>query len=269
MELIDVGANLGHASFRHDLDAVLERAAAAGVVQLVVTGTGAAESQEACELARVHRGRLFATAGMHPHLASQWDAATGELFATLAGQPEVVALGECGLDFNRDYSPRPQQEYAFEAQLDLAAALAMPVFLHQRDAHGRFMAILERYLARLPRAVVHCFTGTAEELEAYRDHDLYVGITGWICDERRGSHLCELAGRIPENRLLLETDSPYLLPRTLQPKPKTRRNEPMHLAEVLRVVAECRDVPVQALAAATTANARRFFALPQAPTRAP
>ncbi len=264
MELIDVGANLGHESFCHDFATVLERAAAAGVAQLVLTGTSAAESRRAYELASRHGGRLFATAGLHPHLASEWDAATGDLFATLAVQPEVVALGECGLDFNRNFSPRPQQEYAFEAQLELAVALGMPVFLHQRDAHERFMAILERYLPRLPRAVVHCFTGTAEELAAYRDHDLYVGITGWICDERRGLHLRELVGRIPAQRLLLETDSPYLLPRNLRPKPKTRRNEPMYLAEVLRLVAVCLGQPQETVAAVTTANARRFFGLPQA-----
>ena len=180
----------------------------------------------------------------------------------LAVHSEVVAIGETGLDFNRDFSPRPQQELAFEAQLALAAELNMPVFMHERDAHVRFVQILRAYRDRLPRAVIHCFTGSETELRNYLDLDLHVGVTGWICDERRGEHLRNLVSSIPANRLMLETDAPYLLPRDLSPKPKSRRNEPGYLPHILATVARCRDEHPEDLAASSTATARAFFDLP-------
>ncbi len=265
MQLIDIGANLSHESFRHDLDAVIERAHAAGVAQIIVTGASEVESVAAREVASGYPGVLFATAGVHPHLARQWCKQTGETIRALAATTEVVALGETGLDFNRDFSPREQQSSAFEAQLELAAELGLPVFMHERDAHGRFVEILKPLRQRIGQAVLHCFTGTAEELDAYLDLGLHVGITGWICDERRGLHLRELAARIPLERLMLETDSPYLMPRDLRPKPKTRRNEPMHLRHILETVAACRNMAPELLAEATTETARRFFNLPPAP----
>jgi TatD DNase family protein len=142
----------------------------------------------------------------------------------------------------------------------------MPLFVHARDAHPRLVEILAAYRTDLNRVVVHCFTGTAAELEAYLAHDLYLGITGWICDERRGQHLRELVQRIPENRLMIETDAPYLLPRDLRPKPKTRRNEPCHLPHILRTVADCRGVDPETLGRVTTENARRFFAIDEPAT---
>lgn len=261
VELVDIGANLGHDSFRHDLDAVLARAREAHVVQMVVTGASESESRKAHDIAAAHPGVLFSTAGVHPHLAREWTDATAALIRDLARSPVVVAVGEAGLDFNRDFSPRPIQERVFAAQLELAADLELPVFMHERDAHDRFVAILGEHRARLGPAVIHCFTGDQAELERYLEMDLHVGITGWICDERRGTHLRELVARIPEERLMLETDSPYLLPRDLAPRPKSRRNEPMYLAHILETVAACRGVSAPALADATTRTARRFFGI--------
>jgi TatD DNase family protein len=149
----------------------------------------------------------------------------------------------------------------FAAQLALAGDLGMPVFLHERDAHERFVAIVNEHRERLGRAVIHCFTGSAEELDSYLELDLHVGITGWICDERRGLHLRELIPRIPMERLMLETDSPYLLPRDLNPRPKSRRNEPAHLTHVLNTVAGCYGLAPEEVARASTATAREFFAL--------
>ncbi len=263
--LIDIGANLTHDSFDADRDAVLARAAAAGVVQLVVTGASADGSREALALAERHPGRLFATCGMHPHHASDYDDATHALFDELAGREAVVAIGECGLDYFRDFSPRKVQRDVFRRQLDLASAHGLPVFLHQRDAHDDFLRILEPYAGRLVRGVAHCFTGEDHMLEEYLRLDLYIGITGWICDERRGAHLLEIVGDIPPERLMLETDAPYLMPRTLEPKPKSRRNEPCYLPEILRVVAAACGRSEHDVAAATTANARRFFELPEPP----
>jgi TatD DNase family protein len=265
MELIDIGANLGHESFRHDLDGVLARAVAAGVVQLVVTGASEQGSVDALELARRHPDRLFATAGVHPHHAADFTSHTESVLADLHRLPEVRAVGECGLDYYRDFSPRPAQRRAFERQLELAVACGKPLFLHQRDAHADFMAIMRDFAGRTGPAVVHCFTGTREELHDYLDAGWYIGITGWLCDERRGRHLRGFVREIPADRLMVETDAPYLLPRTLRPMPSHRRNEPMYLPHIVQELARDRGEEVAVTAAASTATARAFFNLPPAP----
>lgn len=262
MPLVDIGVNLTHAAFDADRQQVIDRALAAGVYSMILTGTTVETSQAAQRLASHYPGTLYATAGVHPHDVQHCDSETIQHLRALTAYPEVVAIGECGLDFNRDYSPRPDQEHWFEAQLQLAAELKLPLFLHQRDAHQRFMEILQPYRAQLSSVVVHCFTGTAEELKDYLDWDLHIGITGWICDERRGLHLQELVPQIPLNRLMLETDAPYLTPRTLRPKPKGGRNEPAFLPQVLQTVAEAMAQPAAEVAQATTATAHQFFRLP-------
>ena len=265
MQLIDIGVNLTNASFKDQQAAVVERAVAAGVVQMLLTGTSLAGSEEAvglCERLDEPGQHLFSTAGVHPHDASSWNVDSGRQLQQLLQHPRVKAVGECGLDFNRDFSPRPLQEKALEAQLALAVQLQMPVFLHERDASARLLAILKDYRDHLPAAVVHCFTGEREALFAYLDMDLHIGITGWICDERRGTHLHPLMSSIPGTRLMLESDAPYLLPRSLRPKPKSGRNEPAFLPEVLREVALHRGESLEQTAAQTTACARAFFDLP-------
>jgi TatD DNase family protein len=257
VRLVDIGANLTHASFREDLDAVLDRARRAGVGTIIVTGTSVEESRRAAELAAAHD--LYATAGVHPHHARECDAGTIPALRAIAALPKVVALGECGLDYNRNYSPHPDQEKWFVAQLELAAEIGKPLFLHSRDAHPRFAEILRHH--RVGKAVAHCFTGDAAELHAYLELGLYVGITGWICDERRGRHLVDLVKVIPQDRLLLETDAPYLAPRDLHPQPKARRNEPAFLPHIARAVARARGESAEALAEASARNARILFGL--------
>ncbi|MEE7561134.1 hydrolase TatD, partial [Xanthomonas sp. Kuri4-2] len=267
MQLIDIGANLTHDSFDRDRDAVLQRAQAAGAVQMVVTGASREHSPLALRLAQAHPGTLFATAGVHPHHALEYTDECDAEMRALHAHPEVVAVGECGLDYFRDFAPRPAQRKAFARQLQLAGDLAAagtrkPLFLHQRDAHADFLDVMKDFDGRHGPAVVHCFTGTREELFDYLDRDWYIGITGWLCDERRGAHLRELVRHIPAERLMIETDAPYLLPRTLRPMPKDRRNEPAFLAHIAEEVARDRGEAVAAVAARTTANARRFFGLP-------
>lgn len=265
MQLIDIGVNLTHPSLARDARAVVERAYAAGVVQMILTGTDLADSQLAATLAHQLDSsghRLFSTAGVHPHHASDWNSSIAADVRELLRQPGIRAVGECGLDFNRDFSPRAQQEKALEDQLELAVELHLPVFLHERDASERLLAILRTYRDRLPAAVLHCFTGDKAALYRYLDLDLHIGITGWICDERRGTHLHALVRQIPEGRLMLESDAPYLLPRTLRPKPRSGHNEPAFLPAVLQEVAAHRGETVEALASHTTACARAFFALP-------
>jgi len=261
MELIDIGANLTHESFRPDFDAVLERARECGVSAMVVTGASAAGSRAARELARSHPGVLHATAGVHPHHAHEYDEATDALLRELQASAQVKAVGETGLDYHRNYSPREAQLAAFRRQLAIAVDTGKPLFLHQRDAHADFLACMDAVADRISRAVVHCFTGTGAELDDYLARGWYIGITGWICDERRGLHLRDLVPRIPADRLLIETDAPYLLPRDLEPRPSHRRNEPMYLAHVCAAVASARGESAQELAALTSANARAFFDL--------
>ncbi|HLY10077.1 MAG TPA: TatD family hydrolase [Planctomycetota bacterium] len=258
-ELIDIGINLAHKSYHSDRAAVIRRAQEAGVGRLGITGTSVASTRNAIDLARAHPGLMFATAGIHPHEASTASAAALAELAGLARAPEVKSMGECGLDFDRDFSPRPAQEAAFEAQLEMAASNGLPVFLHERAAHERFLAIVSRFRPRLSRAVVHCFTGTAAELEAYLALDLHIGITGWICDERRGKGLRTLVGRIPADRLMIETDGPYLTPPAA--KAPGRRNEPAFLTYVLEEVARSAGRPATQVAGETTRTATHFFGL--------
>ncbi|HTQ36710.1 MAG TPA: TatD family hydrolase [Steroidobacteraceae bacterium] len=259
MELIDIGVNLTHESFAHDLPDVLHRAAQAGVHRMIVTGTSIAATEAALALHATYPDRLYATAGLHPHHASDYDAATRDALRELAARPGVVAIGECGLDFYRNLSPREAQLRAFAGQLELAVELRLPVFLHQRDAHADFMAVLRDYRPRLRDGVAHCFTGQRNELEDCLAMDLAIGITGWICDERRGQHLLPLMPLIPAERLMLETDAPYLLPRSLRPAPATRRNEPAFLVEVAMTVARARGETPAHLSKATADTAARFF----------
>ncbi|MCC2657374.1 MAG: YchF/TatD family exonuclease [Panacagrimonas sp.] len=262
--MIDIGANLAHDSFDGDREAVLQRAWDAGVEAIVVTGSCAASSRRALEIARAHPGRLHATAGLHPHHAADWSPAHAALFRELAQDPALVSLGECGLDYFRDLSPRPVQRAAFEAQLELAVELRRPLFLHQRDAHADFLAILRDHRSRLGAVCVHCFTDTHAAAEDYLALDCHIGITGWICDERRGRHLLQIVPQIPADRLLLETDAPYLLPRTVpkaqQPR-DGRRNEPAYLPFVVRAVAAARVESVDTVARNSADAARAFFGI--------
>lgn len=263
MTLIDIGANLAHDSFDDDRLETLERAYSTHVNQIVITGSDAASSRKALSLAEQAPGRLFSTAGLHPHHAKDWDDDMAQLMRDHADRPSCRALGEAGLDYFRNFSEPAAQQRVLAQQLALACETRMPIFLHQRDAHADFLPILREYLPDLPAAVVHCFTGSDDELDAYLALDLYIGITGWICDERRGTHLRDIVGRIPDNRLMIETDSPYLTPRTIRPKPKTRRNEPANLPWVADSVAAARGQTPVDVARLTTANARRFFDLPE------
>jgi TatD DNase family protein len=260
MQLFDIGANLTHPAFHADLDEVVARAWEAGVETVVVTGTSIPESTTALALVKT-RESLYCTAGVHPHNARECDETTIPALRVLAQQPRVVAIGECGLDFNRNYSPHPDQEKWFAAQVDLACEIRKPLFLHSRDAEEAFVRVMRQFKS-LPPAVAHCFTGEKAELHAYLDLGLYIGITGWICDERRGRHLLELVKEIPADRLMLETDSPYLTPRDLHPQPKARRNEPAHLPHILRTVARALGKPAERVAEETTRNAKNFFGLP-------
>jgi len=259
VELADIGLNLMHRRFDPDRSAVLERAKAAGVTRMVLTGTCLSSSQATAAYALEYPGQLYSTAGIHPHDTERAQKSDLQALRHLAAQSQVVAIGECGLDFNRDFSPRPVQEAWFEAQVALASELQKPLFLHEREAQPRLLEILAGFQGALPACVVHCFTGSASELALYLAQDFYIGITGWICDERRGLHLQEIVSQIPLNRLMLETDAPFLTPRDLRPKPKNGRNEPAFLPHILSTVARCYGLPEETVAAASFETTRQFF----------
>ena len=262
--MIDIGANLAHESFAQDLEAVLARAAAAGLEHIVLTGSDAESNTRALQLARAQPSMLSATAGLHPHHAQAWSEALAAQIRGNVRATECRAIGECGLDYFRDLSPRPDQQAAFRAQLAIAVETGLPVFLHQRDAHEDFLGILPQHRPHLTAACVHCFTEGPAELEDYLALDCHIGMTGWICDERRGTAAAEAAPLIPAERLMIETDAPYLLPRNLPravAKSAGRRNEPAYLPWVRDKLAELRGEDPEALGAATAATARAFFGL--------
>ena len=260
--LIDIGVNLTHESFDRDRAEVLRQARAAGVRRMIVTGTSVTESVRALELAEAYPGQLYSTAGVHPHNASRFDAHSGDALTNLLAQEQVVAVGECGLDFYRDFSPRDAQRRTFREQLEIAADVQLPVFLHQRDAHDELVELLRPVRSRVCGGVAHCFTGTAQMARDYLDMDLYIGITGWLCDERRGADLRDAVRHLPLDRVMIETDAPYLLPRDLPQKPRGRRNEPRFLPHVLRRLAAAMGRSVEEVGNAVRRNAENVFGLP-------
>lgn len=265
--MIDIGVNLSNSRFAKDIDETLQRAKQAGVTKLVLTGTSVDESRAVVALCKDYcetfPGMLYATAGIHPHDAKTLDSQSIDILRELAARPEVVAIGEMGLDFNRNFSTPGEQEKAFEAQLELAAELQLPVFLHERDAADRQLQILKVYRDHLVDAVAHCFTGSKQALFGYLDLNMHIGITGWICDKKRGEALQQLASNIPLERLMVETDAPYLLPKNMPEPPQGKRNEPGFLPWVIKGVAQYREESCETLAKATSANATKFFRLEQ------
>lgn len=263
--LIDIGVNLTNKRFNDDIDDVLARATEQNVKQILITGTSIEESEAAISLCeRFSHNGLFSTAGIHPHDADNAPTDFVERLRSLTSHQCVKAVGECGLDYNRNFSTQENQERVFEAQLALATEVKLPVFLHQRDAFARWQQILNPYLKNLAGGVSHCFTGNLEELKACLDMGLYIGITGWVCDERRGKELFDIIKYIPLDRLMIETDAPYLTPRTIRPKPKSSRNEPSYLPFVLTQVAKAAGKSEQEVALHCFNNSLQLFGLPAA-----
>ena len=260
-QFIDIGANLTNKGLMQNLDAVIKRANDAGVKQIVVTGTSVEESIKAIQLCEQYPDHLVCTAGIHPHHASDWKPDTAAILGQLAENVCVRAIGETGLDFNRNYSPRDAQIEAFRQQIELAISMKKPVFAHQRDAHEVFIEILREYRNQLANIVVHCFTDSKTALFDYLDLDCHIGITGWICDERRGTELAQLLKYIPDNRLMAETDAPYLLPRDLPDKPKNRLNEPAYLPHIVKSIAHYQNREVELVAAECLKTSQLFFNL--------
>ncbi|WP_298121996.1 TatD family hydrolase [Flavobacterium sp.] len=262
---IDIGINLTNRQFQNDADDIIQNALDADVVQMILTGTSVRNSQESAKIAATYPSLLYATAGIHPHDAKSFDGQSITQLKALLKMKHVVSVGECGLDFDRDFSPRDKQEQCYKAQLELAIAVQKPLFLHERAAFSRFIAVTNEYLPQLPKAVVHCFTGSLQEAKTYLDKGFYLGFTGAISDVNRFAHLKEVVQYVPLDRLMIETDAPFMLPKNV---PKTeltkyheRRNEPAFLPYVAGTIAKLKGVGLDVIAKHSTENARAFFEL--------
>jgi len=263
--LVDIGVNLSNNHFKDDIADTLQRAIDGNVSHLILTGTSVAESKKVINICTKFElqfpNMLYATVGVHPHDANEYNNQTLASLETLASHNNVVAIGETGLDFNRNFSTKSQQICAFESQLELAAKKQLPLFMHERDAARQQLEILREYRDHFTEGVIHCFTGDRDTLFCYLDLDLHIGITGWICDKKRGQELKNLVANIPLNRLMIETDAPYLLPKNMPLKPKNRRNEPAYLIWVLDEIANNREEPSDVIAKQTSITAKKFFGI--------
>lgn len=259
MPLFDFCFNFTSSKFRDDEQEIIQRALNNGVTHFFMPGSDCQDSEFAVQLAEQYQQGFYAGVGVHPHNAKTWQDDTADVIRKLAHSDRVKAIGEAGLDYNRNFSTHQQQELAFRKQIELAIELQLPLFLHERDAHTEFHAIIKEYKHDLGPTAVHCFTGNQSALDNYISMDFYIGITGWICDERRGTHLHNIIQSIPENRLLIETDAPYLYPRTLQPRPKQMRNEPSFLSHIAEHIAHHRGDTIEHLSDYTMQNTLTFF----------
>jgi TatD DNase family protein len=258
MDLFDSHCHLDDPSYQSDLDAVLNRARAAGVARIMTIGVTLETSRLAIDLAKTHP-RVYASVGVHPHDAHACDdAQLGQLIA-LARNPQVRAWGETGLDFNRMYSPREKQERWFVSQLEAAAELGLPLIFHERDSRGRFLELLQTCPPPAGGAVVHCFSGTRAELMRYLDMGFYIGITGIVTLKERGEFLRRLVPLIPQEQLVVETDAPYLTPDP--ERRRIHRNEPAFVRSVLLKLAEIRRADPVELALNVFQNTCRLYRL--------
>lgn len=257
--MIDIGVNAVNGKLKHKIPKMIEDAKTVGVNKIILTGTSLRVSKEAVSLTKKYPDTFVTTAGVHPHNAKEWNPQLQKEIESLLKEKSVVAVGECGLDYDRNFSTKEEQLHAFEAQIKLAIQYKKPLFLHEREAFDDFVAMLKKYPEVLPYSVVHCFTSNTERLQAYLDLGVMIGITGWVCDNRRGKDLQEAVKILPIDRLMIETDAPFLKPHNV---PNNERiNEPKYLPYVVKQLSTLMDVSELELKEKTVKNTKRFFKL--------
>ena len=256
MKIFDSHCHLDDDSYNKDMDAVLARMKAAGVQAAMIAGIDENSCIKAIKLAETF-DVLYASVGVHPHDSKSCNEKTIALLTQLSENQKVRAWGEIGLDFNRMFSPRVDQEKWFIRQIEIAKERNLPLIFHERDSEGRFLEILKHHFDGSAGGVIHCFSGNRNELEAYLDLGLYIGITGILTIQARGKLLRQLAPKIPADRIVIETDAPYLTP--APEKNRFRRNEPAFVKSVLLKLAEVRDEDPDELAEITWNNTCRLF----------
>ena len=254
--MFDIGANLTSSHFSKDLDAVINESLTAGVKRICITSSNLEDVENAKKITEKYEN-LYYSVGFHPHNAKDFKIEFLKDMSIYLDDPKAICLGEMGLDFNRNFSTKEEQILCFDSQLSLANSISKPLFLHQRDAHEEFLSVLDNHKFN-QKLIVHCFTGNLSELEEYLKRDFYIGITGWVCDLKRGKELRKCINQIPEDKLLIETDSPYLSPRK-----KIRRNEPKFLIDVAEVVATLRHETKENIINSSYENSLDFFNLPR------
>lgn len=274
--LVDGGVNLTNRKFTEHSDYVIARALAAGVQKMVVTGLRFNGCKAASVMAKTRPNILYAAVGIHPHFVKDdWNDKVCDGIEELIKEPGVVAVGECGLDFNKDYSPRDIQETAFKKQVDLAVRYKKPLLVHDRDAHQNILDILKDFASALPPVVIHCFTGTADQIKAYIERGYYIGVTGYLCKEKYGSSLREAItdGTLPLDRIIVQTNAPYMTPNVqrneLDPVSQTLldhcgvENEPCTLSIIVRTIAKCLSQEPRQVADALTETSMKVFRFPK------
>ena len=254
----DIGANLTHESFDKDFNKVIEEAKMYDVKKICITSTSIEDTKISLKLLEKKEDFFITTCGIHPHYADSFKESNIEEIKKLSEHAAIKAIGETGLDFNRNFSKKENQILCFNSQIEVAQELNLPLFLHQRDAHKDFMDCFKNIDLKV-NAVVHCFTGEKEEFYEYLDKGFWIGFTGWICDPVRGKHMIDLLSNMPLDRIMIETDSPYLLPKNL--KIKGRRNEPKFIVEVAKKIAKLQNKNLDEISQIFFENSMRFFNL--------
>ena len=258
MNLFDTHCHLTDERFTEDFDQVIARMNEVGVHRAVVIGDASDDDAPAALSLCERFDNFYAAVGVHPHVASAWDDGRAALLRGYLAHPKAVCLGEIGLDYHYDLSPRDRQLEAFEAQLDIALEMNKPVALHIREAHGEATEILRARFqsGKLPRCLLHCYSGSWESAKIYLDLGLYISLTGAVTF-KNAPKLAEVAEKTPLDRLLVETDCPYMAPVPL----RGRRNEPAFIVHTVEKIAQLRGMAPEALAEATYENANRAFHL--------
>ncbi len=258
-EIADIACNFTSDRFDNDLDEVIDRAVANNITKFGLICSQLSDLDKLLEIYKRYSKEMFFTIGVHPHHANEINEEYLEKLKEAISINNPHAIGETGLDFFRNLSTYEEQIFAFEEQIKIAIDKNKPLFLHQRDSHDDFIKILRKYSSEISKAVVHCFTGTQKQLDDYLELDFYIGITGWICDEKRNVELRKTIKNIPLQRLMIETDCPYLIPKNLPEKPKNNRNEPNNLNHIVAQISMLMNIDECLLRKETFKNSKNFF----------
>ena len=258
--LIDIGANLTHPQLHNQLDKVVENMKIKNIKKAIITSSNLEDTKVALDIIKIYPKIFYTTVGFHQHNAKDFTHENIDEIIKYSENKKVLAIGECGLDYYREYSKKNDQLFCFEEQLKIAKNTNSPIFLHERNAHDDFVMMLKKYILEIEKVVIHCFTGTKKELDIYLDMGCYIGITGWISDLNRGKHLHDLIKYIPEDKLMIETDAPYLTPKNI-PFKNTGVNEPSYLNYVAQSIAECLNKDISYVEKITVSNTKRFFSI--------
>ena len=258
-EIADIACNFTSDRFNNDLDEVIDRAIANNITKFGLICSRLSDIDKLLEIYNRYSKDMYFTIGVHPHHANEINEKYLKKLKESISNNNPHAIGETGLDFFRNLSTYEEQIFAFEEQIKIAINVNKPLFLHQRDSHDDFIKILKKYSSDINKAVVHCFTGTQQQLDDYLELDCYIGVTGWICDAKRNVELRKTIKNIPLERLMIETDCPYLIPKNLPDKPKNNRNEPNYLDHIVNEISILINEDEDIIRKETYENTLKFF----------